>query len=96
MIKKTYYKTKDFCKVKFTVAPENAETVEIRGLFNDWDKPVKMKKLKNGSFTAEVNLPKSSTYEFRYLVDGKLWLNEPDADSEQMNAFGSTNSVLVV
>jgi len=29
MIQKTYFKTKDYCKVKFSFAPENAETVEV-------------------------------------------------------------------
>ncbi len=32
MLQKTYYKTKDYCKVKFSFKPELAETVEILGL----------------------------------------------------------------
>ena len=32
MIQKTYFKTKDYCKVKFSFAVENAETVEVLGL----------------------------------------------------------------
>ncbi len=32
MIQKTYFKTKDYCKVKFSLKPENAETVAIAGL----------------------------------------------------------------
>jgi hypothetical protein len=32
MVQKTYFKTKDYCKVKFAVNIENAETVEILGL----------------------------------------------------------------
>lgn len=96
MIQKTYYKTKDHCKVKFSVNLENAETVEILGLNSDWENAIIMKKKKDGSFSTEVNLPKNSQHEFKYLVDEKEWLVEEEADSVQPNEFGTTNSVLIL
>ncbi len=96
MIQKTYYKTKDYCKVKFSFTPENAQTVEILGLNNDWENAVILSKKKDGSFTADVNLPKDSTHEFKYRVDETLWLNEPEADNEQPNVYGGSNSVIVL
>lgn len=94
MIQKTYYKTKDYCKVKFSFTPEHAETVEILGLNSDWEKSIIMSKKKDGSFATEVNLPKESTHEFKYLVNATEWLNEPEADSEAPNSYGGTNSVI--
>lgn len=94
MVQKTYFKTKDYCKVKFTFKPENAETVEILGLNHDWDNAVSMSKKKDGSFSAELNLPKDSEHQFRYLVNENEWLNEPEADNEIPNTFGSTNSYI--
>jgi hypothetical protein len=94
MVQKTYYKTKDYCKVKFSFAPENAETVEILGLNSNWKESIVMSRKKDGSFSADVNLPKDSTHQFKYLVDETLWLNEPEADSEQPNEYGGTNSVI--
>lgn len=96
MIQKTYYKTKDYCKVKFSFTPENAQTVEVLGLNNDWENAIILSKKKDGSFSADVNLPKDSTHEFKYRVDETLWLNEPEADSEQPNVYGGSNSVLVL
>lgn len=96
MIQKTYYKTKDYCKVKFSFTPENAQTVEVLGLNNDWENAVILSKKKDGSFTADVNLPKDSTHEFKYRVDETLWLNEPEADNEQPNIYGGSNSVIVL
>ena len=96
MIQKTYLKTKDYCKVKFAVSVENAETVEIVGLNSDWENSIIMSKKKDGSFSSEVSLPKNSEHEFKYRVNETLWMNEPDADSEKANEFGSINSVLVV
>ena len=96
MIQKTYYKTKDYCKVKFSIAAENADSVEILGLNGDWNTPVVMKKRKDGVFTVEVNLPKDSKHEFKYLVNGSEWVNDPEADTEAPNSFGTSNSVLAL
>jgi hypothetical protein len=96
MIQKTYYKTKDYCKVKFSFKVENAETVEILGLNSDWENSIYMSKKKDGSFSADVNLPKESKHEFKYRVNEKVWLNEQEADSEVTNEFGGSNSVIVL
>ena len=95
-MQKTYLKTKDYCKVKFAVNVENAEIVEILGLNSDWENSIIMSKKKDGSFSSEVSLPKNSEHEFKYRVNDNQWLNEPDADREKTNEFGSINSILVI
>ena len=94
MLQKTYYKTKNYCKVKFIMAPSDAKVVEIRGLNSDWENSIIMSKKKDGSFSADVNLPKESNHEFKYLINNIAWLNEPEADSEVPNVFGGSNSVI--
>lgn len=96
MVKKTYFKKKDYCKVKFTFDLENAETVEILGLNSDWENSIVMSKKKDGTFTCDVSLPKNTEHEFRYLVNESVWINEPEADSEKPNVFGESNSVLII
>ncbi|NEM99133.1 isoamylase early set domain-containing protein [Pontibacter burrus] len=96
MIQKTNLKTKDQCKVKFTASFDNAERVEIRGLNNDWDTPVPMARKKNGTFEAVQTLPKNSQHEFKYVINGTEWRNDPEADGEAPNEFGETNSLLIV
>jgi 1,4-alpha-glucan branching enzyme len=96
MIQKTYFKTKDYCKVKFAFSIENAETIEVLGLNSDWNNAVALKKKKDGSFTAEVSLPKNSEHQFKYRVNETVWLNEPEADTEVANEFGGTNSVITL
>jgi Glycogen recognition site of AMP-activated protein kinase len=96
MVQKTYYKTKDYCKVKFSFGVENAETIEILGLNSDWENSIIMSKKKDGTFSADVNLPKDSTHEFKYLVNEKEWLNEPAADTVKPNEYGGTNSVITL
>jgi len=96
MILKTYYKTKDYCKVKFSFEIDNAETVQIRGLNSDWQKSIMMARKKDGSFTADVTLPKGSRHQFKYIVNETEWLNEPGADGHEPNEFGGSNSVIVL
>ena len=96
MVQKTYYKTKDYCKVKFTINFDNAETIEILGLNSDWQNSVIMSKKKDGSFTCDVTLQKNTYHEFKYLVNDNIWINEPAADSENQNIFGGSNSVINV
>ncbi len=94
MIQKTIYKTKDYCKVKFNLDIQDKASAAILGLNGDWNNPVPMKKKKDGSFTAELQLPKSSQHEFRYLLNDTEWINEPEADGEVENVYGSNNSLL--
>ncbi len=96
MIQKTYFKTKDYCKVKFSLKPENAETVAIAGLNSDWETLITMSKKKDGTFTAEVSLPKETVHEFKYLINESEWLTEPEADKQKKNEFGTSNSVIVL
>ena len=96
MIQKTYFKTKDYCKVKFTIENETAETVAILGLNSNWVNSIVMNKKKDGSFAAEINLPKDSTHEFKYLVNEQEWLNDAAADKFEPNVYGDTNSVITL
>ena len=96
MVQKTYFKTKDYCKVKFSFKVENAETVEILGLNSNWQNSVVMSKKKDGTFSCDVSLPKNSEHEFKYLVNETEWVNDPEADAQKPNEFGGVNSVIVL
>lgn len=83
-IKKQFLKSKPVCKVTFSVDPamvEGAKEVAVLGEFNSWDpKHDVMRKMKNGSFTKTIDLETGHEYQFRYLVDGKVWINDSEAD----------------
>ena len=96
MVQKTYFKTKDYCKVKFTYTLENAESVQILGLNSDWENAVLMNKKKDGTFSCDVSLPKDSRHEFKYLVNDTEWITDPEADAQHPNGLGSSNSVVIL
>src|SRR5579871_371751 len=96
MLKKQYLKTRDVCKVTFSL-PETVqgENVSLVGEFNQWDEAATpMKKQKNGSFNVTVYLDKEREYQFRYLVNGHEWHNDWQADKYVPNSYGGDNSVV--
>lgn len=96
-IKKQYLKSKPICKVTFTIEAPDAKKVAVVGSFNDWNaKKAPLKKLKNGTFKATVDLDKDSSYEFKYVVDGEF-VNDTAADAYAWNEFaGAENSIVTV
>ncbi|MDG3580975.1 MULTISPECIES: isoamylase early set domain-containing protein [Galbibacter] len=96
-ISKQYLKSRPVCKVTFTVPAEEANEVVVVGDFNQWNpEEASLKKLKNGNFKGTFEIPKDSTYEFRYIIDGN-YTNEIEADAFQWNDYaGTENAVLFV
>ncbi len=98
-LKKQYLKSNLLCKVTFRLpkdAAPGASTASIVGEFNNWNMSEhQMKKLKNGDFTATVELPCNREYRFRYLIDSNHWENDWFADKYIPNEYGSDDSVVV-
>jgi 1,4-alpha-glucan branching enzyme len=100
-IKKTYFKTKKTCKVNFRLPKDvvnEADSVNLVGEFNQWNtKATPLKKLKNGTFTTDLELEKGRSYQFRYLIDEQRWENDGQADGYVTTPFGdSENSIISV
>lgn len=97
-VKKQFIKTKPVCKVTFSVEAKESNSVAVVGDFNNWDASEgELSKLKNGTFKGVFELPKDNSFEFKYLIDGSNYANEPEADSYRYNEFaGAENSVLEV
>ncbi len=99
--RKKYLKSRKACKVTFNIDGEkakNASIIHIVGEFNDWDRDATpMKKKKDNSFSAIVELKPGKDYQFRYLVNQDEWENDGDADKYIPNDFGNCdNSVVTV
>lgn len=97
-MKKTYSKSGNICRVTFELPPDvDAEKVSVCGEFNDWDPEVNPLKLrKDGRFSTTLSLQSGREYRFRYLIDGKSWENDWEADQYVPNEFGTEDSVVVV
>ena len=101
-LKKQYLKSKPVCKVTFSMDKEavlGAGKVDLLGEFNNWNtaEPVKMKKLKNGTFKVTIDLPSETEFQFKYLLDGEKWINDDSADKYINSGLGAElNSVVAL
>lgn len=100
-MKKRYLKTKPVCKVTFELpkdAAVAAKKVSIVGEFNEWNsESTPMKRRKDGSFTITLDLVTDREYQYRYLINGKKWENDWNADEYVPTPYGDgENSVVVL
>ncbi|MCQ2252560.1 MAG: isoamylase early set domain-containing protein [Bacteroidales bacterium] len=73
---------------------QNASTVSVAGDFNEWSTTANpMSKMLDGGFEIELSLEKGKSYQFRYVLDGATWINDPYRATVD-NGMGEQNSVL--
>ena len=72
-----------------------AKKVYLAGDFNRWNpKNRRMIRCKDGSFRARMRLP-AGTHQYKFVVDG-VWINDPAAEGQVMNPYGTLNSLINV
>ena len=98
MLKKSYSKTGQSCRVTFDLPPEvNANKASLCGDFNDWSRTSHtMQQRKDGRFSTTISLDAGRTYRFKYYLDGERWENDWGADGYTPNAFGTDDSLVKV
>jgi 1,4-alpha-glucan branching enzyme len=94
-------KTRPVTKVTFRLpasAVMDADAVHLVGDFNAWNpQATPMERLKNGDRKVTLDLERGREYQFRYLIDGRIWENDSDADRYIPSGVGNAdNSVVVV
>lgn len=76
-------------------APQ-AKQVAVAGDFNKWQVNAHvMDRQAGGVWSVEITL-KPGVYSYMFVVDGKAWITDPDAESYQDDGFGSKNAVMRV
>jgi hypothetical protein len=78
----------------FPLQGRDYKAVSVAGDFNKWNPGAHPMKRQGDAFQLTVEL-EPGEHQFRYCADGQ-WLNDPEADGEIPNAFGSRNCVLKV
>jgi hypothetical protein len=103
MLKKRYIKSRNVWKIYFELSGSQlAEDIEIRnvnmvGDFSGWNRSnTPMKTGRGDVYKAVLELQPGTTCQFRYLVNGKFWLNDESADSYTPSGYGEDNCVLML
>lgn len=84
------------CKVGFSLAAEVAgepKKLFLAGEFNGW-KPAPMRKAK-GVFSLGLELPAGASYQYRFVTDAGVWLNDTGADCYIHSSFADADNSVV-
>ncbi|HLA43140.1 MAG TPA: isoamylase early set domain-containing protein [Aggregatilineales bacterium] len=96
MLEKIFLETK--CKVEFSlpeIATPGIQQVYLVGEFNNWNENATPMKKNGKGYKVTLDLPLNREYQFRYLVNGKRWYNDWNADKYvHVEFFGIDNSVV--
>jgi len=102
MLKKTYNKTRKVWKVDFELpkseCPQGVKTrrVALAGDFNHWKHTATPMALHDGVYSVSLELKPGHEYQYRYLINGKIWQNDWHADTYVPNSYGSDNCVIAL
>ncbi len=89
-----YPKVKDET-VSLSYEDTDSKEVEVLGSFNEWKRGSHtMQKGKGGIWLRDLVLPELGTYEYKFLVDGKQWVDDPLNTSKSYDGYGGFNSLI--
>lgn len=94
---KSYLKTKKgIVKITFELPSDvSAQQAVVVGEFNNWDpSATPMKRKKDGSFSAALNLESGKEYRYKFYLDDSRWENDPNPDRLVPNIFGTQDSLI--
>lgn len=73
-----------------------AETVHIAGQFNDWQPDdIELRKDEDGVWRTSLSL-EPGAYEYKFIVNGKDWIEDPGNPDRVADPYGGHNSLLTV
>lgn len=77
----------------FQLAAPDATSVSVAGDFNNWDpQATPLKRDKQGVWKVALKLEPGS-YQYKFLVDGNEWKEDPENPNRVSTPFGTFNSV---
>lgn len=83
--------------VVFRYRSDMASQVTVAGSFNGWD-PDEHVMVRRGRESWELALvvPEPGTYHYKFVLDGRVWVADPDCLRNEFDGFGGKNSLFEV
>ncbi len=81
----------------FVYHDDTAQTVFLTGDFNGWnDRQIQLSRDQQGLWRTEMTTPPAGHYQYKFVVDGSRWLEDPSNGMKLPDNYGGLNSVLVI
>jgi len=81
----------------FLFHDDNAESVSLAGDFNSWDAArSQLTRDSTGLWEVAIEAPTPGRYQYKFLVNGERWLEDPTNGMKVPDNYGGLNSVLII
>jgi serine protease AprX len=84
-------------RLMFVFHDDSAHSVSVAGDFNGWSHvATPLKRNESGLWLTEIVVPRSERFEYKFIIDGQRWIEDPSNSMKAPNNHGGLNSVLVI
>lgn len=81
----------------FVFHDDSANSVSVAGDFNGWSRvATPLKRNESGLWFTEIAVPRTGRFEYKFIINGQRWIEDPSNGMKAPNNYGGLNSVLVV
>jgi serine protease AprX len=81
--------------VCFVYHNDKAESVALAGELNNWTR-TQLERDQAGLWQLEIDIPPPGSYQYKFVVDGNHWVEDPNKGLKTSDNHGGFNSILVV
>ena len=84
-------------RLLFVFHDDDAADVSVAGDFNGWDPLVTpLKRNDSGLWTTDIIAPSAGRFEYKFIVNGQRWIEDPSNGMKAPDNYGGLNSILVI
>ena len=84
-------------QVLFAFQGVQAVSVSLAGDFNGWDSnKTKLSKDEHGFWRTAIDAPPPGVYQYKFIINGEWWLEDPNNGMKAPDGHGGLNSVLTI
>ena len=84
-------------RLMFIFHDDSAQSVSVAGDFNGWSHvATPLKRNESGLWFTEIVVPRAGRFEYKFIINGRRWIEDPSNGMKAPNSYGGLNSVLVI
>ena len=84
-------------RLLFVFHDDDAESVSVAGAFNEWDRiATPLERNGSGLWSTQITVPHTGRFEYKFIVNGNRWIEDPSNGMKAPDKFGGLNSVVVL
>jgi serine protease AprX len=84
-------------RLMFVFHDDEAESVSVAGDFNAWNRfATPLERNGSGLWSTEIVVPSAGRFEYKFIVNGQSWIEDPSNGMKAPDNYGGLNSVLVI